>query len=1051
VFPFSSGLSETKVESAEEVLALMRQAQDQRQTGETNMNKQSSRSHCIFTLKVQAKRKIGDGSVLEVSGKLHCVDLAGSECAKSADMEKGCDDHQASRERERMNINRSLLTLGRVVSMLKEQSQGKKGKNSVRIPYRDSKLTRILQESLGGRCKTCLIATVSPSITAIEESMSTLNYAQAANGIINKPVISSLMTGAASSMAIDKKATSGGESGTVEHWHEMECRLQYMQSQVEEAQQALARKHLQQQELIEKTECAENARATAIAQLEESQRENKVLEKEIEEHVAVNNQLSERLEQTEQTLRETTAILKTTQETETRLTKEAQDLISLLRKSTEDGDAMHQALLQNRGHEVARRGATKAFQESMLGLLTETAGCLDTIGSTQKEQNAVLRDSSVKHFNAQNATINNQQQLVDEIKKTIKAAVVSLKDQMTGDSGITETYNETASNICLSTDALRTLGSDYLQETKSVCEGLRERLISSAGTLNKMERTYANSSANMLETLTEEVVKSKENLSQMVLSITEALAHAKEERNKSRDALCQMVRDWKASSLEATKTIGQASKTQGTHVQSLLEMLASEAKRHDEVSRELSEQREFLQEQSKLHLGKLGEQSNLLASQKESFQSSGQKANELCNLMMTNIMSGVQDLLKKEIAAISEHNERISRSFVSSNLELLQSNEGMFGSAKELFDNLGASNTILKDHGVVLRETDEKASEVLKSTHATLEQIENDNKRLDKTVVATAKTIEEHYVKSEKTDLEQVGEMAQSMKTQGEKCGEQLAHRILEQTSASVNELANVSKESFSFAKEELVDATASFLATSVEVPAASFEVASKEVIDQIDGKTASGREMIEKIAQSHAMKLDETSQFTEEQSNHLDSGFNSQAKSLLEHQEALSKHCDANEATMKENLIVCMEHTSSVKHSVSAFSVNVLKADEEPAPVEERNVLSFSEDLSSTPANHIILQALANDAIEASSDVDLENPVNEKENACVGSPNQEDTCLATSNAISSTPVLKEQTNTDRGSSSLEGPGELNKRRTLGAGGEPARNASRAKRVRTKR
>ena len=115
-------------------MSLMRKAQRQRQVGETNMNKQSSRSHCIFTMRVDAKKKILDGSVLEVSGKLHCVDLAGSECAKSANLGKGNED-QSARERERLNINRSLLTLGRVISMLKEQSAGSK-KKSVRIPYR---------------------------------------------------------------------------------------------------------------------------------------------------------------------------------------------------------------------------------------------------------------------------------------------------------------------------------------------------------------------------------------------------------------------------------------------------------------------------------------------------------------------------------------------------------------------------------------------------------------------------------------------------------------------------------------------------------------------------------------------------------------------------------------------------------------------------------------------------------------------------------------------------------------------------------------------------
>lgn len=135
IFTFcsKSGLSETTVGSADHVFSLMRKAQQQRQVGETNMNKQSSRSHCLFTLKIEAKKTLQDGSVLEVAGKLHCVDLAGSECAKSANLEKG-NESQGARERERLNINRSLLTLGRVVSMLKEKQSG--NKKRARIPYR---------------------------------------------------------------------------------------------------------------------------------------------------------------------------------------------------------------------------------------------------------------------------------------------------------------------------------------------------------------------------------------------------------------------------------------------------------------------------------------------------------------------------------------------------------------------------------------------------------------------------------------------------------------------------------------------------------------------------------------------------------------------------------------------------------------------------------------------------------------------------------------------------------------------------------------------------
>ena len=97
------------------------------------MNKESSRSHCLFTLTVNLRERTPDGMEIARVGKLHMVDLAGSECAKTS----GVGAQDRTRMREAMNINQSLLTLGRVITSLREKQN--------RIPYRDSKLTRLLQ------------------------------------------------------------------------------------------------------------------------------------------------------------------------------------------------------------------------------------------------------------------------------------------------------------------------------------------------------------------------------------------------------------------------------------------------------------------------------------------------------------------------------------------------------------------------------------------------------------------------------------------------------------------------------------------------------------------------------------------------------------------------------------------------------------------------------------------------------------------------------------------------------------------------------------------
>ncbi|KAL9237653.1 hypothetical protein vseg_012174 [Gypsophila vaccaria] len=165
------GLEEEVVYSAHDIYKLLERGASKRRTADTLLNKRSSRSHSIFTIMVYVKEIVGDEELLKC-GKLNLVDLAGSENVSRSGMREG-------RAREAGEINKSLLTLGRVINALVDHSP--------HIPYRDSKLTRLLRDSLGGKAKTCIIATISPSGNCLEETLSTLDYAFRAKNIKNKP------------------------------------------------------------------------------------------------------------------------------------------------------------------------------------------------------------------------------------------------------------------------------------------------------------------------------------------------------------------------------------------------------------------------------------------------------------------------------------------------------------------------------------------------------------------------------------------------------------------------------------------------------------------------------------------------------------------------------------------------------------------------------------------------------------------------------------------------------------------------------------------------
>ncbi|KAH6837815.1 P-loop containing nucleoside triphosphate hydrolases superfamily protein [Perilla frutescens var. hirtella] len=172
------GLEEEIVTSAYEIFTLLERGSAKRRTAETLLNKQSSRSHSLFSITIHIKEATPEGEELIKCGKLNLVDLAGSENISRSGAREG-------RAREAGEINKSLLTLGRVINALVEHLG--------HIPYRDSKLTRLLRDSLGGRTKTCIIATVSPAVHCLEETLSTLDYAHRAKNIRNKPEVNQKM------------------------------------------------------------------------------------------------------------------------------------------------------------------------------------------------------------------------------------------------------------------------------------------------------------------------------------------------------------------------------------------------------------------------------------------------------------------------------------------------------------------------------------------------------------------------------------------------------------------------------------------------------------------------------------------------------------------------------------------------------------------------------------------------------------------------------------------------------------------------------------------
>uniref|UniRef100_A0A8D8YU54 Kinesin-like protein n=1 Tax=Cacopsylla melanoneura TaxID=428564 RepID=A0A8D8YU54_9HEMI len=174
---FVENLFTVDCEELDDLLAVLEEGLRNRSVGSHAMNEHSSRSHTMLTISITSEQLMDNGVYITKAGKINFVDLAGSEMTKKTHSE-------GKTLREANNINKSLMVLGYCISSLSDPK-----KRGGHIPYRDSKLTKLLADSLAGSGVTLMIATISPSLSNISESLNTLRYAARAKRIRTKPII----------------------------------------------------------------------------------------------------------------------------------------------------------------------------------------------------------------------------------------------------------------------------------------------------------------------------------------------------------------------------------------------------------------------------------------------------------------------------------------------------------------------------------------------------------------------------------------------------------------------------------------------------------------------------------------------------------------------------------------------------------------------------------------------------------------------------------------------------------------------------------------------
>lgn len=420
------GMEETHIKSATEGVKLLRKGSHKRQVAATKCNDLSSRSHTVFTVTVYVKSSGDNGEDYVSAGKLNLVDLAGSENIQRS----GAENKRAA---EAGLINKSLLTLGRVINALVDRSQ--------HIPYRESKLTRLLQDSLGGQTKTCIIATVSPAKSNLEETISTLDYAFRAKNIRNKPQVNQLIN----KKTLLREFTSEIERLKSELIVARQRNGVYLSNEnYEELTTESESRRILSEEQAAKIETMEaNLRNkvqelfSLTSNLMTLRKDNDAAKVVLDETQGVLDQTEFVLTNTKQSLAEEAMLRKAHEETEAKLSKVGSELISTLGRTVHDVSGMHDKSRRKSDLQSLNRNTWGLSQAQVSEVTSLVESRVDEFRIQQQEVVAALSERMSSFVGAELEKLSSTQSFLGAKASSLEASeeevserAVSAKEEM---------------------------------------------------------------------------------------------------------------------------------------------------------------------------------------------------------------------------------------------------------------------------------------------------------------------------------------------------------------------------------------------------------------------------------------------------------------------------------------------------------------------------------------------------------------------------------------------------------------------------------------------
>lgn len=732
-----------------------------------------------------------------------------------------------------------------------------------------------------------------------------------------------------------------------------------MEAQVEEAKAALARKNQQNQVLASKAAKVEKQLATNEKVLRQAVERIDSLDSALNEERKLTTSLSQELKVTEESLLRTNAILQETQRTEEKLTFEAQLLIHAVEMSMNDSDKLHTLLVEERQRDEDRKSATKSFHRNAASTLNEIDNKMKNIVYEEEKFCKALVKTSSEEAKAGQTTLVSTVDTLKDINTNVKGAAGAIKDFCSGESSILSLVESNTLQIL----------SEISQGTQDVHTG-KGNLSTSANTARE---TLANQSRRFQSLSTQANV----DTSNILISLTSKIDAAKNEILDKANALIDTTSKLSVCSAETRNQLSKVLfRVQEKSTSSMKQISDSVLQKHsqtlqsvktftvgmehlNEAQVALQKEKSLISKRGKAQAGDISSQSVLLSRQSKVLADAQQQQQKMHADAMSTVMKGLQVLLQKEFEKLDKEKDAQFSAFASDNKQLDELNGKIGSSTRKIIKEVVTTNNDLAVHVDALSKNDKFILDEIEKSNVELLSIKQ---IADETSLFVQENgMEIHEQMDELSNVE--GQLQKSMKTFNQDksaIAELLSKDVRDYATSGFAQISKNAELATKLVTDEVIphavhavkkcEGDCESIVTGVSTHYAQIQDCAANNQYQMKGAVSNVTTTADNLQQSVTLKC----------SSFHKSVIAPHKKYLEENRVKAKDEASVHLKATKAGSATMREHVSSTSAQISTHVKNDIRVDEDTRAVPSKGNIEYNDNLSSTPAEHLIIGTLA-------------------------------------------------------------------------------------------